>query len=80
MGGGAHYPYPKEVWTPSGGWWTRPKNWATNTVVAVVGIGLATYGVWRASAAREERHIAPTKPIPSARWSPQAAALGVRKE
>lgn len=26
------------------------------------------------------RHIAPTKAIPSQRWSPQAAEIGVRKE
>ncbi|EIW70131.1 hypothetical protein TREMEDRAFT_30205, partial [Tremella mesenterica DSM 1558] len=49
----AHYPYPKEVWSPAGGWWSRPKNWATNTAVCMVGIGLATWGVWRVSARNE---------------------------
>ncbi|OCF78662.1 hypothetical protein I204_00604 [Kwoniella mangroviensis CBS 8886] len=79
-GGGAHYPYPKEVWTPSGGWWSRPSNWATNTAICVFGIGLATFGVWRLSASKEQRHIAPTRPIPSQRWSPQAKEIGVRQE
>ncbi|RSH85300.1 hypothetical protein EHS25_005107 [Saitozyma podzolica] len=128
MGGGAQYPFPKEVWSPSGqyiahvskrpadrdssvslatdhhcirssaietqtlmsalplprpnppaslsfastfsrtgGWWSRPKNWAGNTVFAIAGIALATYGVWSLSARKEQRHIAPWKPIPSAR-------------
>ncbi|BEJ12120.1 hypothetical protein CspHIS471_0205800 [Cutaneotrichosporon sp. HIS471] len=80
MGGGAQYPYPKEVWTPSGGWWTRPRNWAGNTVIAVAGIAAVTYATWMVSARNEVRYIAPTKPIPSQRWSPQAAAMGVRKE
>ncbi|KAK8850537.1 hypothetical protein IAR55_004455 [Kwoniella newhampshirensis] len=80
MGGGGHYPYPKDVWTPSGGWWSRPTNWATNTAICVVGISLATLGVWRLSASKEQRHIAPTRPIPSQRWSPQAREIGVRQE
>ncbi|WFD35645.1 hypothetical protein MCUN1_002503 [Malassezia cuniculi] len=47
MGAGPRYPYPKEVWTPTGGWWTR------NTVVVAIGIGLASYGLWTFSADRE---------------------------
>nr|ODN96097.1 hypothetical protein L204_03788 [Cryptococcus depauperatus CBS 7855] len=74
------YPYPKEVWTPSGGWWSRPSNWKGNTAFAIAGIAIATFGVWRFSANREERHIAPTRPIPSQMWSPQAREIGVRQE
>ncbi|OCF54706.1 hypothetical protein L486_07840 [Kwoniella mangroviensis CBS 10435] len=58
----------------------RPSNWATNTAICVFGIGLATFGVWRLSASKEQRHIAPTRPIPSQRWSPQAKEIGVRQE
>nr|XP_019051061.1 hypothetical protein I302_01508 [Kwoniella bestiolae CBS 10118]OCF29991.1 hypothetical protein I302_01508 [Kwoniella bestiolae CBS 10118] len=47
----------------------RPSNWATNTAICVFGIGLATFGVWRLSASKEQRHIAPTRPIPSQRVS-----------
>ncbi|PWN48965.1 hypothetical protein IE53DRAFT_388832 [Violaceomyces palustris] len=71
MGAGPRYPYPKEVWTPAGGWWTRPTNWATNTAVCAVGIAVATYTVWQYSAEREWRHNPPTKPIPSMAWAKQ---------
>ena len=54
------YPFPKEVWSPSGGWWSRPANWRSNTIVALAGIGLATFGVWRISA-RNEVCQSPTK-------------------
>ena len=30
------YPYPKYVWSPSGGWWCDPPNWKRNTVVAAI--------------------------------------------
>jgi hypothetical protein len=50
------YPFPKEVWSPSGGWWSRPANWRSNTIVALAGIGLATFGVWRISARNEVCH------------------------
>ncbi|GMM32694.1 hypothetical protein DASC09_000190 [Saccharomycopsis crataegensis] len=30
---GGFYPYPKHVWTPTGGWWFTPKNAKTNAVV-----------------------------------------------
>ncbi|KAH8087530.1 hypothetical protein HD553DRAFT_308377 [Filobasidium floriforme] len=80
MGGGGQYPFPKEVWSPSGGWWSRPSNWRANTLIAAGGIAVATLGVWRISARNEIRHTQPTKPIPSANWSPQAREIGVRKE
>ncbi|KAK0528858.1 hypothetical protein OC834_003895 [Tilletia horrida] len=53
MGAGPRYPYPKEVWSPAGGWWTRPTNWASNTAVCVGAIALAGYGLWTYSADRE---------------------------
>ncbi|KAF8323915.1 hypothetical protein DL93DRAFT_2049328, partial [Clavulina sp. PMI_390] len=71
QGGGARYPYPKHVWTPAGGWWTRPANWKANTALVATGMGLMTYVVWNFSAAREWRYIQPSKPIPSQRWAKQ---------
>ncbi|KAF8876837.1 hypothetical protein BD779DRAFT_1559300 [Infundibulicybe gibba] len=57
MGGGARYPYPKYVWSPAGGWWTRPSNWKSNTAIAFGGILAFTYATWSVSAAREVRNI-----------------------
>ncbi|WVQ85937.1 hypothetical protein IAT38_008105 [Cryptococcus sp. DSM 104549] len=80
MGGGARYPYPKEVWTPSGGWWTQPKNWKANTAMCALLIAVTTASVWRLSAQKEERHRAPMRWIPSMLWSPQAREIGIREE
>lgn len=41
----------------TGGWWSRPANWRTNTSICVVAIGLATFGVWQASAKREVSRV-----------------------
>ncbi|KAI0342475.1 hypothetical protein BDW22DRAFT_1330888, partial [Trametopsis cervina] len=71
QGGGARYPYPKEVWSPAGGWWTRPTNWKSNTAVAFAGILAVTYGVWVVSADREVRLAEPSRGIPSMKWAKQ---------
>ncbi|KAI5477662.1 hypothetical protein MNV49_006048 [Pseudohyphozyma bogoriensis] len=82
FGGGAQYPYPKEVWSPAGGWWTRPANWKSSTVYAGLSVAFLTWGVWKFSADREWRHVAPTKPIPSMMWAKQftSGEMGVRDE
>ncbi|KAH9903278.1 hypothetical protein C8Q73DRAFT_785880 [Cubamyces lactineus] len=69
QGGGARYPYPKEVWSPAGGWWTRPSNWKTNTAIAFAGILTVAYGVFTISADKEKRTVQPIRPIPSMRWA-----------
>ncbi|EED21609.1 conserved hypothetical protein [Talaromyces stipitatus ATCC 10500] len=59
MGGGGKIPYPKEVWSPAGGWYAQPGNWKANTAVmglAIVGIVAAT---WSLSAEREHRDRMP---------------------
>ncbi|OBZ77022.1 hypothetical protein A0H81_03116 [Grifola frondosa] len=71
MGGGARYPYPKEVWSPAGGWWTRPSNWKSNTAIAFAGILAISYGAFTLSIEREWRPVAPTRPIPSMMWAKQ---------
>jgi len=71
MGGGARFPYPKHVWTPSGGWWTQPSNWRANTAIIGVGIAAITYATWKFSAEREQRLSDPIKPIPSQLWAKQ---------
>ena len=45
----------QEVWSPAGGWWTRPANWKSSTGLVFLGVGLATYGVWSYSARKEVR-------------------------
>ncbi|KAF8326235.1 hypothetical protein F5887DRAFT_1084780 [Amanita rubescens] len=69
MGGGARYPYPTYVWSPAGGWWTRPHNWLSNTAIAFTGIIAATAMVWSISAKNERRTIQPDRPIPSMLWA-----------
>ncbi|KAF8072081.1 hypothetical protein FPV67DRAFT_1411333, partial [Lyophyllum atratum] len=64
-GGAPRYPYPKFVWSPAGGWWTRPSNWRSNTAIAFAGILAVTYGVWQVSAEKEYRTNPPNRPIPS---------------
>ncbi|KAI0305301.1 hypothetical protein B0F90DRAFT_1184247 [Multifurca ochricompacta] len=76
MGGGARYPYPKEVWSPAGGWWTRPSNWKANTAILFAGILGVSYGVWTVSADKEYRYNEPIRAIPSIGPS----STGIHKE
>ncbi|PWN43565.1 hypothetical protein IE81DRAFT_322212 [Ceraceosorus guamensis] len=71
MGGGARYPYPKEVWSPSGGWWSQPRNWRSNTAVCAVGIGIFSYFLWNYSVENESYHHVPAKWVPSMLWNPK---------
>ncbi|KIO01561.1 hypothetical protein M404DRAFT_149873, partial [Pisolithus tinctorius Marx 270] len=57
QGGGARYPYPKQVWSPAGGWWSRPASWKTNTAITFAGILAVAYGVWTVSAEREASFV-----------------------
>lgn len=67
MGGGPRFPYPKEVWSPSGGWWPYPKNWRTNTVVAFGLLGLLSAPIFIISESKTERAHPPKVRIP---WRP----------
>ncbi|KAJ3847826.1 ribosomal protein L5 domain-containing protein [Lentinula lateritia] len=67
LGGGDRYPYPKQVWSPAGGWWVRPSNWKSNTFIVAAGIAGICYLVGNVSASKEHRYIAPAKDIPSAK-------------
>ncbi|EMD36778.1 hypothetical protein CERSUDRAFT_38103, partial [Gelatoporia subvermispora B] len=55
QGGGARYPYPKEVWSPAGGWWSRPSNWKSNTAIAFGMIFAITYTLASVGAEKEVR-------------------------
>ncbi|KAF3072633.1 hypothetical protein V8C43DRAFT_264538 [Trichoderma afarasin] len=73
MGGGGKIPYPKHVWSPSGGWYAQPANWRANTLIA----GAAMFGViaitWKFSADRERwaHKPEPWEWHPSRYWSKQ---------
>ncbi|KAJ2724556.1 hypothetical protein GGI07_001903 [Coemansia sp. Benny D115] len=71
MGGTAHKPYPKHVWSPAGGWWAQPKTWKRNT--AIVGVGALCFlgFVFKKSAELEQRTLYPRVWIPSMMWSKQ---------
>ncbi|KAI0030142.1 hypothetical protein K488DRAFT_88035 [Vararia minispora EC-137] len=64
-GGGARFPYPKDVWSPAGGWWSQPKAWKFNTAVLFGGILVTTLGIAVVSWDREKRYVMPNRWIPS---------------
>lgn len=49
--GGRHYFYPKQVWSPAGGWWNfQPAGWENATAMVAAGVlaGMAlTFSVSR---------------------------------
>ncbi|KAL8969661.1 MAG: hypothetical protein Q9183_001895 [Haloplaca sp. 2 TL-2023] len=53
--GSGKLPYPKHVWSPSGGWYAQPANWKANTAVMGVVIFGITAMAWSISAEREYR-------------------------
>jgi hypothetical protein len=57
MGGGAHFPYPKTVWSPAGGWWANPVHWKRNTGIAAVTIAALCVPIFVYSANREVRAV-----------------------
>ncbi|KAJ5097216.1 hypothetical protein N7478_000872 [Penicillium angulare] len=73
MGGGGKIAYPKEVWSPAGGWYSRPANWKVNTAIMgafVIGIAGMAFSL---SAEREYRDKMPEpgRFFPSRYWSRQ---------
>ena len=59
MGGGPRYRVPKYVWSPIGGWWPEPKNWARNTALYIGFMGFAASVIITTSWANERRPIPP---------------------
>ncbi|CAG7916619.1 unnamed protein product [Penicillium olsonii] len=73
MGGGGKISYPKEVWSPAGGWYAQPANWRVNTAVMgafVIGVAAVAFSI---SAEREHRDKMPEpgRFFPSRYWSKQ---------
>jgi hypothetical protein len=72
MSGTPHFPYPKKVWSPAGGWWPSPVNWQRNTLLAALGIAGACVPVFVYSSNRERRPMPPAWTIPSQGWCKHA--------
>ncbi|KAI9230876.1 MAG: hypothetical protein DHS80DRAFT_28329 [Piptocephalis tieghemiana] len=70
-GGAPRYDYPKEVWSPSGGWWAQPKTWKKNSLVIGLGTAVIIACTWNYSAKREYRPVKPYGWIPSMLWARQ---------
>uniref|UniRef100_A0A1X7UGN9 Uncharacterized protein n=1 Tax=Amphimedon queenslandica TaxID=400682 RepID=A0A1X7UGN9_AMPQE len=67
-GGTKEFPYPKYVWSPSGGWWCNPRHWRRNTNIGLLIVVLSCIPVAYISAKLERRPVAPYRHIPSQRW------------
>jgi NADH dehydrogenase (ubiquinone) 1 beta subcomplex subunit 10 len=66
-------PYPKFVWTPTGGWYCNPPNWRKNTGLAMFFVLVSSGVVWYISAQLERRPVPPYRFIPSQLWCKYAA-------
>ncbi|KAI9137063.1 hypothetical protein BKA69DRAFT_64549 [Paraphysoderma sedebokerense] len=71
MGAGPQHPYPKWVWSPTGGWYSQPKAWKTNTFIMATAMAGAVALIWKFSAEKEWRYQQPTGWIPSMMWARQ---------
>eukprot|EP01134_Creolimax_fragrantissima_P002361 CFRG2361T1 len=50
MGATKKYPFPKHVWSPSGGWWcVSPPNWQRNTAICALTMLCTIIPLWRYS-------------------------------
>ncbi|KAK4533217.1 hypothetical protein CCYA_CCYA16G4099 [Cyanidiococcus yangmingshanensis] len=67
MGGTPRYPYPRDVWSPMGGWWPHPRAWRRNTAIAAFGIVLVLTPVFIYSERIGERPAYAKRRIP---WRP----------
>ncbi|RPB21969.1 hypothetical protein L211DRAFT_789437, partial [Terfezia boudieri ATCC MYA-4762] len=65
--------YPKHVWSPTGGWYSRPSNWRSNTAIVGATIAGLVMVVWSYSAKLEQRDRFPERdrPFPSRLWARQ---------
>ncbi|PSC68345.1 hypothetical protein C2E20_8074 [Micractinium conductrix] len=67
-GGGGDLHVPKEIWSPTGGFFADPKNWRRNFVFAAFALAGMGYLGFRQSIKMEQRHARPNDTIPSQRW------------
>ena len=71
--GAVNFPYPKWVWSPAGGYWCNPPNWARNTMICAGVWGVVLFFGCRFSSENERRYLPPVFPgIPSQYWCKHA--------
>merc|ERR1711924_221345 len=70
---------PKDVWSPSGGWYADPRGWRKNTAMAFGVVALVVIPLWMKSASMEKRHREPFRWIPSMLWTPTENLSGKTK-
>jgi hypothetical protein len=57
MAGGHHFPYPKWVWSPAGGWWPKPAAWKRDSVIFGAVAALALFAGFRYTEANTVRDM-----------------------
>ena len=67
-----HQSYYFQVWSPAGGWWPTPVAWKRNTTICAFTVCFISSVIFKISAEKERRPIAPYKHIPSQRWCKHA--------
>lgn len=79
LGGGGHFPHPKYVWSPAGGWWGNPAAGPRNTVLAVIGIA-ATSSLIFALGESLQKCTTPSPLAPMQTWSLSTADTSPRTD
>ncbi|KAI3435772.1 hypothetical protein D9Q98_001830 [Chlorella vulgaris] len=67
-GGGGDLNVPKEIWSPTGGFFADPKKWKRNTLITAAAFASIAYLAFQQSIKMEQRHARPHGPILSERW------------
>ena len=73
--GAVSFPYPKWVWTPTGGYWCNPPNWKRNTAICAGVWAVCLFFTFKFSIKNERRFCPPVDaayPIPSQYWCEHA--------
>lgn len=86
--GAVSFPYPKWVWSSSGGYWKNPAQWKRNTAIVAVGWVASLAMICSFGSKHERCYLPPVDyPIPSQYWrkhavadDPRLAAMGWDKK
>ena len=79
LGGGGHFPHPKYVWSPAGGWWGNTAKGPRNTVIAAVGIVLTSSTIYMLGESLQ-KCTTPSPLAPMQSWSLSTADLSDRTD